>query len=146
MQDHKSKEEFLIDAKKNLAYFSEQADFWRDMVSFLQVGKTKQEHIIISPPFKKGRPALGTQTFAEAIEEILKKEDRPLTAGELAELAVRKGRHVGKLKDFASQLNTARTTRQLFDRQVIDGISRWALPGWFAGSEIRLEYKKKIRA
>lgn len=84
------------------------------------------------------------KTVAEIIEEILIEKDKPLTAKELLASTNEKGRKLGELKDFSSQLISISKNKNRFFKVKINNVNFWGLSEWGTGIDFKRVYKAKI--
>lgn len=107
------------------------------------------KHVVIpvrKKPLRQRTPKNGfAKTIAEMIEEILIEQDKPLTAKELLEATYQKGRKVGELKDFSSQLISIYKIKNHFFKEKIKNVNFWGISEWSNGIGFKKVYKEKIK-
>jgi hypothetical protein len=106
------------------------------------------KHVVIRQeikPLRQRAPKDGfAKTIAEMVEEILIEKDKPLTAKEILDAIQTKGRKVGELKDFSSQLISISKNKNRFFREKIKNINFWGVSEWNNGIGFKKVYKEKL--
>ncbi|MDP1843249.1 MAG: hypothetical protein Q8K64_07485 [Sediminibacterium sp.] len=86
-------------------------------------------------PLRLRMPKSGVaKNVAEAIEEALRENGRPLSVKELYDAFITKGRELGNLKDFSSQLNSIGKAKSRFHKEKVNNRNYWGLSDWRNGT------------